>query len=396
MFEGILDLEAEARNLHMSMLEANNPAPINTRLNFLEAKLGRESLTSYPQYITLPLTNVCNARCVFCNYRPHKTSFFTRPDDFETMTWLRRVERINVNGGYGDSLANPHFGDVLEYLHTIAPYSRFSMTTNGIGLSEKLNDNIIKYMHYIRLSLNAHDRCNYNKYMGVRDKYIFDKIIDHIKYICDIKTDRLVIDISMIMTKDNIENLDDFIYLGQDLGVDFCTLVHYHPVSFYGKKHLNISKSLYSCKIESDKALRRAARLASECGIGLNRPAYFDEEPSPSPMRCWQPFNNCQLTHCATGEYGNDSSPCCTGYPLGITWSYDKLDEKFFMQYVWNNAMFRYMRRSQLDKSVQNEYCTTCLTHDIFNPEHTPHFITSNTNMMEFAHHLAKENPLHF
>ena len=70
MFEGVTDLEAEAGRLHQAMLVAENPIPINTRLNFLEAKLRKEYLTSYPQYITLPLTNVCNAQCLFCHYTP--------------------------------------------------------------------------------------------------------------------------------------------------------------------------------------------------------------------------------------------------------------------------------------------------------------------------------------
>ena len=319
--------------------------------------------------------------------------FFANPRSFQKMGWLRFIERINVNGGYGDSLANPHFGDILEYLNNIAPYSRFSMTTNGIGLNPKNIETIIKYLSCIIISINSYDSKSW-EYIMQRNNQHFNDIVSNVKFLCSSKGEQLEVALSMVLIKDNIQYIGRFLNLAKSIGVDTCILVHYHPMSFYGKKILPASQSLYMMKDDADKAIRNAENIASDYGIKLHHPEYFDKKHFTREY-CWQPFNQCLLAHYATKSYNNDVYPCCTAYQLGIEWTYDKLDEVFFMGKIWNNAVFRLMRRWQYDKTIKNDYCKICLKHDIFNPDHSKYFIAANNSMQNFAHKLAKDNPRH-
>ena len=58
------------KKLHAEMLQAADPAEVNERLNDVECGLGCDELLSFPTFVGLNMTSVCNARCVFCSYQP--------------------------------------------------------------------------------------------------------------------------------------------------------------------------------------------------------------------------------------------------------------------------------------------------------------------------------------
>lgn len=396
MSDVTFDMESKASELYATMLQANNPAPINTKLNKLEAKLGRERLLSYPQYLTLPLTNICNAHCIFCHYTEKKNKTIVTPEDLSKLSWLRFVEKINVNGGYGDSLVNPHFGDILNYIHELAPGSNLSMTTNGIGLTERLIPQICGRMSSLLVSLNAPDPENWARVMQRPSAGgTFNKIVGLIKEICRQKQPNLNIGLSMVVFKDNLHLVENFIHLAHEIGVDTVILAHYYPVSFHGNKKLQSEQSLYYCKKETDSIFCIADKISDSYGITLSRPKLFADGPDKCNSLCYQPFNQCILTNCAM-DSGNDVTPCCVGYRFGLDWNYNLLDDKYFMNEIWNNAVFRFLRKAQYDKKVDNAYCRACLGQDRFDPRRTKDFLAASAHMSDYSRKLVEENPEEF
>jgi MoaA/NifB/PqqE/SkfB family radical SAM enzyme len=394
MHEDISVLELEANELYSSMLTADNPVHINTKLNRLEAKLGKERLLSYPQYLTLPLTNVCNARCIFCGYTEKEHKVFVKPEDLKKLQWLRFVERINVNGGYGDSLANPFFGDIVDYIHKLSPSSSLSMTTNGIGLTEKIIPPILGHMSFILFSLNAPDPDSWGTVMQCRSAgRVFHRMVALLKDVCRNKPSRLKIGLSMVVFKDNLHLVEDFMHLSHEIGVDSVVLTQYYPISFYGNKNLSNDQSLYYCKEESDKAFLNAEKIAKRYGIVLNRPRIFSEEQSNCAGRCYQPFNQCILTNYESADSRNDVTPCCVGYRFGLDWDYSLLDDEYFMNKIWNNAVLRFFRRYQYNNNIDNAFCRTCCDRDRFDPLQTKHFLAAIDRMSLYSRALVEENP---
>lgn len=391
-------LEAKAVRLAYNLSMADNPAKANTELNRLEAKLQKTKLKSFPQYITLPMTNVCNARCIFCHYEQKADPYFVTTKNLKKLSWLRYVENINLNGGYGDSLANPYFAEIITFVRNLAPYSNFQITTNGIGLCKgydngydsSLLSTIVNNISFLLISLNASTALNWSRTMYGEDTRLmnnFDKLCKCIKLISSNKSDKLRLGISMVIHKDNIMDINNFISLGYNLGVDLIILANFQPVAFYGRKKLPIKNSLYYIKKEAKKYIDDAKSLAANYNISLIIPEFDDVINANNNVLdpCWQPFNNCLLTNFPGQITGNDTRPCCKGFPLHIDWSYDNLDEKYFKQHIWNHPILQYIRRTQFDHSLKNEWCNICKNNDIFNPDNIDKFLTAHRDMQPIA-----------
>ena len=87
---------ATRRRLYLESPEAGGLSRINALrdlsrdLKPLECRLGLETLRSFPTTVALCTTNVCNARCTFCDYTPKPAGMadFMTLDDVRRMSWL--------------------------------------------------------------------------------------------------------------------------------------------------------------------------------------------------------------------------------------------------------------------------------------------------------------------
>ena len=116
-FERRLALNSR-KKLHAEMLQSADPAAVNRRLNEVECDVGCDELLSFPTFVGLNMSSVCNARCVFCSYQP---SMLKERDhiglaDLKKMTWLRYVKDFAIWGGIGDSLDEPRVSRLLSLL----------------------------------------------------------------------------------------------------------------------------------------------------------------------------------------------------------------------------------------------------------------------------------------
>ncbi len=108
-------------------------------------------MTKRPYEIHLELTNLCNAKCIFCPYQFQKREIGFMSDE----VFYKAVKDFcDIGGGtvgltpiVGDALIDPKFLERVKYLRTQYPIDRINLTTNGIlmdkfGIEEILNSGL--------------------------------------------------------------------------------------------------------------------------------------------------------------------------------------------------------------------------------------------------------------
>jgi MoaA/NifB/PqqE/SkfB family radical SAM enzyme len=375
-FERDLALAKRDRR-YLVMQRAAQPVGLNQDLNDYERRLECDDLRSFPTFVGLNMTSACNARCVFCSYQPAllKRRDHVGLDDLKKMTWLRYVQDFAIWGGIGDSLMNPEFLDCYRYLKTAFPHLALTLSSNGIRLNRELCDELAGHLAEFNVSLNAARQETWEKLMRSRG---FANICEQYAYLArrrrelGVPNPRLAL--SMVLTRDNIEEAVEFVELAHRLGADAATFVHFVSSTMVGKRDLPADGSLYNEKEKADDWLERAARRGDELGLRINRPVpfaaaatqiHYGARVQHSPPPCHDPWKTCYLTVDEEGR--RQMIFCCSGYYYNV--KYDKSDlaeDKF--RAIWNHPVARYFRRT-VNKSGANPICTYCQSVDRFNPE---------------------------
>jgi len=183
--------------------------------------------TCDPITIEIDPTNRCNHRCVFCSSYNHNGISLSRNVLANLLREIKEfgeILSISWKGG-GEPTLYPYFLEMTELAENLE--LKQGLTTNG----SKLRENEIKAasfkMSWVRVSLDAATAKTHER---IHRSYDFDKIVDGIiKLGSRPKSCRL--GINMTISPENIDEVKDFVSLGQDLGVDYVALrpAYYEP-----------------------------------------------------------------------------------------------------------------------------------------------------------------------
>ncbi len=200
-------------------------------------------------------TYKCNSKCVMCNLASradNKRKEMDAPgikniiDEFSDL----RVSGINFTGG--EPLLRDDIFDFIKY----AKNKKFvvSLGTNGILLNEEKINRLLKAEpDNVNISLDASNGELFSKIRGV-DPEIFDRIANSIKSLSDLKKrgkKKLAICIVTVISKYNIQDIDNIIRLAAEIGADKIGFTPLH----------DFSKGTISCK---DDISINVDRLISE------------------------------------------------------------------------------------------------------------------------------------
>ena len=93
------------------------------------------------QDVHLEISSLCNARCPLCprNFRgyPYNDGYIETNLSLEsckkifTPKFLKQLNRIYINGNFGDAVMNPETPDIIEYFYLQNPNLKLEMSTNG-------------------------------------------------------------------------------------------------------------------------------------------------------------------------------------------------------------------------------------------------------------------------
>ncbi len=128
----------------------------NKDLNDQEYKARSPLLRSYPTYVAINLSDVCTVSCKFCRYNfytSHKR--LVTLEDIKSQEWLKYPQTIDLFCGVGESLVNPQFKDIFQYMMETFPYQYRGLTTNGTLMDDQIIRLFLKGASWIHVSVNA-------------------------------------------------------------------------------------------------------------------------------------------------------------------------------------------------------------------------------------------------
>lgn len=134
-------------------------------------------------------TNLCNFNCIWCNskgFRDKKASTIPADHLLKLADFYKEwgVKSTCVSGG-GEPMMNQGFAAFLYRLHENGIKS--GIISNGTLLNEDNAVAIAKCASWCGFSIDAGSNETFMKVKGIKDKKIFDKVINNIKRLIEIK-----------------------------------------------------------------------------------------------------------------------------------------------------------------------------------------------------------------
>lgn len=176
-----------------------------------------------PRMVSCWLTTVCNYNCSFClfkkeNKKQHKIAdtlkFFNFIDDIVKFG----VRSLEFSGG-GEPTLHPDFKDIVAYAYCRG--LKLGLFTNGTNFP--IGKFWLDRFKYIRIGLDAADSRVYNKIKRPSGKNCFNKTLDTIRQLVNLRGDnvRPRIGLKFVINNINQYDIEDMVSLGRDLKVDY-------------------------------------------------------------------------------------------------------------------------------------------------------------------------------
>lgn len=134
-------------------------------------------------YLRISLTEHCNLRCIYCMPQDLKfdDNFINESISFEDYkTIIKNFSKLGINKirfTGGEPLMYTHLKELIEYTSKECGIDEIAITTNGIELSEKIEELKNSGLTKVNISLDSFDKDKYKKITGGGD---LDKVLDAI------------------------------------------------------------------------------------------------------------------------------------------------------------------------------------------------------------------------
>jgi hypothetical protein len=191
----------------------------NFVLNIWEWAHGRSTLASLPWNISLPMSDVCNARCTFCTswLDGKKQLTLEQLELFEPV--LRSAVYVGLVG-HGEPLSHPRLGDIADRLHDyLDPRAASYTITNGVYLAKWLDRIDQLRLSSVSCSLNAATPETHHEVMGFPTEE-FPRVIDCLRTLASGHASKtpIAVTVTLVVTRQNIHEIPMFIEMGNDIG----------------------------------------------------------------------------------------------------------------------------------------------------------------------------------
>ncbi len=172
----------------------------------------------YPISVELTLTNACNLKCVYCSdlllrgkqgiHQYEKEEFFSLFDDLSA----GGTKGIVLEGG-GEPTIYPYFSDVVRYARSVG--LAVGLITNG---TQSLNEDVLKELEWIRVSLDASTK---EEYLELKEVDAFEKVLANIaSYVKSCHT----VGVGYVVTNKNVSQLESLVLRLRMIGASYIQL----------------------------------------------------------------------------------------------------------------------------------------------------------------------------
>lgn len=320
---------------------------INTSLNMLENRFRNLRIFSKPMTVQIEPTNRCNLLCKHCfrfDSASKREIGDMKYDNFKKIiNQFNNVFDVSLIG-LGESFLNKDLHKMIDLLGK--KKIDVSLTTNGTILDSQILDAINRVKRVqIQFSLDAAHSKTYKKIRGVN---YFDKVVNNIQRFMELKDPAVSVSMGLVVMKDNMNELDDFIMLAKNLGI---TRIHFGDLSgsWLGE---NRDELLIDRIDILKKNISKAYRLADKNRIDLKYNRYFYMWKDQAVLtKCWFLWQFPYIT------WDGYLTSCCN-LPNPEIHNFGNVLEKPFRQF-WNNEEYGNFRKL-LKEGHPPKLCRTC------------------------------------
>jgi len=189
--------------------------------------LARERIANRPKH-WVRTTTACNSRCLFCLDSDTPRNVFVPVDEVETE--LRRgleelgADKVILSGG--EATLHPKFVHFIEYAKRIG-YDRVQTVTNGYRLADRdfMRACLDAGLGEITFSLHGHTEALHDHM--TQTEGAFKKLLKGLMRA--LRDGRPIVNIDVVINKQNVAVLDKIVELGLSLGVREYDLLHVIP-----------------------------------------------------------------------------------------------------------------------------------------------------------------------
>jgi GTP 3',8-cyclase len=322
-----------------------------------------ETGNTSPVLVEIDPSNACNHDCKFCisNYihLPESKNLPTynksiMPKDILLNLCKDLIEldvrAINWTGG-GEPTVNAYLTDAIEYIGENSNI-KMGIFTNGTLLSKfNLIDTLLKYLTWIRISVDAGCEKTYNKIRRTPPKFGWNDILRNVNYLVNRRfltfNNNPDIGVGFVITPENYQEIVDFAFIFKDINVDY---VQYKPEIVNQEREDGIQRS-----IEFWKKVTSHLEIAKDIlGNKFQLNGYKLEDLSNNTYnRVYKKCIGSQIQPCvgADGEVY-----VCTNLRGYKEYSYGSLYEKSFKA-IWSDII---NKRKIMDKIENIENFKNC------------------------------------
>lgn len=203
----------------------------------------------YPIYAEISLSQTCNHNCRFCAF-----DYLRKEGEFANFENLKRTIKEMAEGGVksvnfsgeGEPLLHPRKKEIIQYAKKRG--LDLGLTTNGALLEKSLLKEILPYLTWMRVSIDAAKPTTHFKIHRPKIPD-FERIISNLKEAVKIKRReklRCTLGVQMLLLPDNLKEAVPLAKLVKKIGVDYFIVKPYsqHPLS-KNREYENISYEKY-------------------------------------------------------------------------------------------------------------------------------------------------------
>jgi pyruvate-formate lyase-activating enzyme len=252
----------------------------NFVLNLWEWGHGEARLRSLPWNVSLPISDVCNARCTFCTSWLHGKRQLTleQLDLFEPV--LRTAVYVGLVG-HGEPLSHPRLGEIADRLAEYLDHRATSYTiTNGVYLSKWLDRVDQLRLSTISCSLNAATAATHHEVMGFPVEE-FPRVLDSLRGLAagQVAKNRISVSVTLVVVRQNLHEIPAFIDLANEIGA---TSVYLRTLLPQGQLVPGLNYHVLPPYLHPDFDALRANAIAAMKASGV--PVYGEPETWSSPV----------------------------------------------------------------------------------------------------------------
>lgn len=190
----------------------------------------------YPIYMEIAPSGGCNHRCVFCalDYLKYKPVFL----DLNILkSVIKQANKLGVKSimyaGEGEPLLHRDICEIVKF--TKRSGIDVAITTNGVFFKKDISDNILQFLTWLRISLNAGKSKTYAEIHRTNEED-FHKVIKNIEDAVKIRDKNglnTTIGAQLLLIPQNAKEIFILANLLKNIGLDYLTVKPYsqHPFS---------------------------------------------------------------------------------------------------------------------------------------------------------------------